>query len=57
MNRAINISNRKSCYIFQLWITRIAAASREHGMTYPALIHNLIKVSYDTYCSTLSQVL
>lgn len=57
MNRAINISNRKSCYIFQLWITRIAAASREHGMTYPALIHNLIKVSYDTYCSTLPQVL
>lgn len=28
-----------------LWITRIAAASREHGMKYPALIHNLTKSS------------
>lgn len=28
-----------------LWITRIAAASREHGMKYPALIHNLTKTS------------
>ncbi|KAG7244556.1 hypothetical protein INR49_029575 [Caranx melampygus] len=28
-----------------LWITRIAAASREHGMKYPALMHNLTKSS------------
>ncbi|XP_029007193.1 39S ribosomal protein L20, mitochondrial [Betta splendens] len=28
-----------------LWITRIAAASREHGLKYPVLIHNLIKTS------------
>lgn len=28
-----------------LWISRIAAASREHGLKYPALIHNLIKSS------------
>lgn len=28
-----------------LWITRIAAASREHGMRYPALMHNLTKSS------------
>uniref|UniRef100_A0A3Q2U270 Large ribosomal subunit protein bL20m n=1 Tax=Fundulus heteroclitus TaxID=8078 RepID=A0A3Q2U270_FUNHE len=28
-----------------LWITRIAAATREHGMKYPALIHNLTKCS------------
>lgn len=28
-----------------LWITRIAAASREHGMKYPALMHNLAKSS------------
>ncbi|CAG06849.1 unnamed protein product, partial [Tetraodon nigroviridis] len=28
-----------------LWITRIAAASREHGMNYPALMHNLAKSS------------
>lgn len=28
----------------QLWISRIAAATREHGMKYPALIHNLTKV-------------
>ncbi|KAF6736492.1 39S ribosomal protein L20, mitochondrial [Oryzias melastigma] len=27
-----------------LWISRIAAATREHGMKYPALIHNLTKV-------------
>uniref|UniRef100_A0A3Q3XSB7 Large ribosomal subunit protein bL20m n=1 Tax=Mola mola TaxID=94237 RepID=A0A3Q3XSB7_MOLML len=29
----------------RLWITRIAAASREHGMKYPALVHNLTKSS------------
>ncbi|XP_041836655.1 39S ribosomal protein L20, mitochondrial [Melanotaenia boesemani] len=29
----------------RLWISRIAAATREHGMKYPALIHNLIKSS------------
>ncbi|KAG9260714.1 39S ribosomal protein L20, mitochondrial [Astyanax mexicanus] len=28
-----------------LWISRIAAASREHGLKYPALIHNLVKSS------------
>ncbi|XP_016115068.1 large ribosomal subunit protein bL20m [Sinocyclocheilus grahami] len=28
----------------QLWIQRIAAASREQHMKYPALIHNLLKV-------------
>ncbi|XP_024126131.1 39S ribosomal protein L20, mitochondrial [Oryzias melastigma] len=28
-----------------LWISRIAAATREHGMKYPALIHNLTKSS------------
>ncbi|KAM4740861.1 large ribosomal subunit protein bL20m [Anableps anableps] len=28
-----------------LWITRIAAATREHGMKYPALMHNLTKCS------------
>ncbi|XP_068450668.1 large ribosomal subunit protein bL20m [Clinocottus analis] len=28
-----------------LWISRIAAASREHGMKYPILIHNLTKTS------------
>lgn len=31
-------------WCLQLWITRIAAASREHGMKYPALMHNLTKV-------------
>ncbi|XP_068171874.1 large ribosomal subunit protein bL20m [Antennarius striatus] len=29
----------------KLWITRIAAASREHGIKYPGLIHNLTKSS------------
>merc|ERR1712131_349301 len=28
-----------------LWRSRIAAASREHGMKYPVLIHNLTKSS------------
>lgn len=28
-----------------LWITRIAAASREHGLKYPILMHNLAKSS------------
>ncbi|XP_057181979.1 39S ribosomal protein L20, mitochondrial [Triplophysa rosa] len=28
-----------------LWISRIAAATREHGMKYPALVHNLLKCS------------
>ncbi|XP_043917810.1 39S ribosomal protein L20, mitochondrial [Protopterus annectens] len=27
----------------KLWITRIAAASREHGLKYPVLISNLVK--------------
>ncbi|XP_051766552.1 39S ribosomal protein L20, mitochondrial [Ctenopharyngodon idella] len=29
----------------QLWISRIAAATREHHMKYPALVHNLLKSS------------
>lgn len=29
----------------QLWITRIAAATREHGLKYPALVHQLLKCS------------
>lgn len=32
----------------QLWIQRVAAASREQHMKYPALIHNLLKVSVTT---------
>lgn len=32
-------------FVSQLWISRIAAATREHGMKYPALVHNLLKVS------------
>ncbi|CAG5981081.1 large ribosomal subunit protein bL20m [Menidia menidia] len=28
-----------------LWISRIAAATREHSMKYPALMHNLTKTS------------
>ncbi|XP_051980327.1 39S ribosomal protein L20, mitochondrial [Xyrauchen texanus] len=28
-----------------LWISRIAAATREHGLKYPALVHNLVKSS------------
>ncbi|XP_008318072.1 large ribosomal subunit protein bL20m [Cynoglossus semilaevis] len=40
----------------KLWITRIAAASREHGMTYPALIHNLIKSSVQLNRKVISQL-
>ncbi|XP_059399823.1 39S ribosomal protein L20, mitochondrial [Carassius carassius] len=31
----------------QLWIQRLAAASREQHMKYPALIHNLLKCSVE----------
>ncbi|XP_034022439.1 39S ribosomal protein L20, mitochondrial [Thalassophryne amazonica] len=31
----------------KLWITRIAAATREHGLKYPGLVHNLIKCSVE----------
>lgn len=38
-------------FSLQLWITRIAAATREHGMKYPALMHNLTKVGFNAhYC-------
>uniref|UniRef100_A0A674MU50 Mitochondrial ribosomal protein L20 n=1 Tax=Takifugu rubripes TaxID=31033 RepID=A0A674MU50_TAKRU len=30
-----------------LWISRIAAASREHGMKYPVLVHNLDTFVFD----------
>uniref|UniRef100_A0A452T2Y0 Large ribosomal subunit protein bL20m n=1 Tax=Ursus maritimus TaxID=29073 RepID=A0A452T2Y0_URSMA len=32
-----------SVFLFQLWISRITAASQEHGLKYPAFIVNLIK--------------
>lgn len=39
----------------QLWISRIAAASREHGMKYPVLMNNLVKVSWPKlFLTTLS---
>ncbi|KAK1800062.1 hypothetical protein P4O66_006572 [Electrophorus voltai] len=38
-----------------LWISRIAAASREHGMKYPVLIYNLVKPSaLSPFCRTMS---
>ncbi|KAJ7999083.1 hypothetical protein DPEC_G00211730 [Dallia pectoralis] len=39
-----------------LWISRIAAASREHGMKYPVLIHNLIKSSVQVNRRVLSDL-
>ncbi|KAM9410237.1 large ribosomal subunit protein bL20m [Pholidichthys leucotaenia] len=39
-----------------LWITRIAAASREHGMKYPALIHNLTKTSVQLNRRVISEL-
>ncbi|XP_068598841.1 large ribosomal subunit protein bL20m [Brachionichthys hirsutus] len=35
----------KKSIMRKLWISRIAAASREHGLKYPGLMHNLIKSS------------
>ncbi|XP_058874807.1 large ribosomal subunit protein bL20m [Acipenser ruthenus] len=34
---------RKRRSMRTLWITRLAAASREHGLKYPVLIHYLLK--------------
>ncbi|KAM3878195.1 large ribosomal subunit protein bL20m [Diretmus argenteus] len=39
-----------------LWISRIAAASREHGMKYPALMHNLIKTNVQVNRQVLSNL-
>ncbi|KAM6981274.1 large ribosomal subunit protein bL20m [Aplochiton taeniatus] len=39
-----------------LWISRIAAASREHGMKYPALMHNLVKSSVQVNRRVLSDL-
>ncbi|NP_001290610.1 39S ribosomal protein L20, mitochondrial [Esox lucius] len=39
-----------------LWISRIAAASREHGMKYPVLIHNLVKSSVEVNRRVLSDL-
>uniref|UniRef100_A0A673ZDR1 Large ribosomal subunit protein bL20m n=1 Tax=Salmo trutta TaxID=8032 RepID=A0A673ZDR1_SALTR len=40
--KALKIKRRN---MRMLWITRIAAASREHSMKYPTLMHNLVRVS------------
>ncbi|KAL0978426.1 hypothetical protein UPYG_G00170260 [Umbra pygmaea] len=40
----------------KLWISRIAAASREHGMKYPVLIHNLVKCSVQLNRKVLSDL-
>ncbi|XP_069039899.1 large ribosomal subunit protein bL20m [Lepisosteus oculatus] len=39
-----------------LWISRIAAASREHGLKYPALLHNLIKCQVQVNRRVLSDL-
>ncbi|XP_062320779.1 39S ribosomal protein L20, mitochondrial [Osmerus eperlanus] len=39
-----------------LWISRIAAASREHGMKYPVLMHNLVKSSVPVNRRVLSDL-
>ncbi|MBN3324724.1 RM20 protein, partial [Atractosteus spatula] len=39
-----------------LWISRIAAASREHSLKYPALIHNLIKCQVQVNRRVLSDL-
>lgn len=39
-----------------LWISRIAAASREHGMKYPVLMHNLVKSNVQVNRRVLSDL-
>ncbi|XP_054641747.1 39S ribosomal protein L20, mitochondrial [Dunckerocampus dactyliophorus] len=39
-----------------LWITRIAAASREHGMKYPAFMSNLTKSSVQLNRRVISEL-
>ncbi|KAF7208721.1 large ribosomal subunit protein bL20m [Nothobranchius furzeri] len=39
-----------------LWISRIAAATREHGMKYPALIHHLTKCSVQLNRRVISEL-
>ncbi|KAG7283299.1 hypothetical protein CRUP_005041 [Coryphaenoides rupestris] len=39
-----------------LWISRIAAATREHNMKYPTLIHNLGKTSIELNRRMLSEL-
>ncbi|XP_054881658.1 39S ribosomal protein L20, mitochondrial [Poeciliopsis prolifica] len=39
-----------------LWITRIAAATREHSMKYPALMHNLNKCSVQLNRRVISEI-
>ncbi|XP_064160711.1 39S ribosomal protein L20, mitochondrial [Anguilla rostrata] len=46
----------KRHHMRQLWISRIAAASREHGMKYPALIHNLVKTNVQVNRRILSDL-
>lgn len=50
VNKAIQVANDIFflLLLIQLWISRIAAASREHGLKYPVLVHNLAKVSFIT---------
>ncbi|XP_059751854.1 large ribosomal subunit protein bL20m isoform X2 [Balaenoptera ricei] len=37
-----------------LWISRVTAASQEHGLKYPAFILNLIKVNISSSCNNCS---
>ncbi|XP_062842553.1 39S ribosomal protein L20, mitochondrial [Trichomycterus rosablanca] len=39
-----------------LWISRIAAASREHGMKYPVLMYNLVQCSVQLNRRVLSDL-
>uniref|UniRef100_K7F816 Large ribosomal subunit protein bL20m n=1 Tax=Pelodiscus sinensis TaxID=13735 RepID=K7F816_PELSI len=38
---------KKKSFMRELWITRIEAASLEHGLKYPAFIGNLLKCQVD----------
>uniref|UniRef100_A0A8C7MCM1 Mitochondrial ribosomal protein L20 n=1 Tax=Oncorhynchus kisutch TaxID=8019 RepID=A0A8C7MCM1_ONCKI len=45
-NRCYRLAvQRAFVYATKLWISHIVAASREHGMKYPTLMHNLVNVS------------
>uniref|UniRef100_A0A8C7TCX4 Uncharacterized protein n=1 Tax=Oncorhynchus mykiss TaxID=8022 RepID=A0A8C7TCX4_ONCMY len=45
-NRCYRLAvQRAFVYSTKLWISHIAAASRENGMKYPTFMHNLVNVS------------
>ncbi|KPP67319.1 39S ribosomal protein L20, mitochondrial-like [Scleropages formosus] len=48
LKHARHFRGRKNrCFRLALWISRIAAGTREHGMKYPVLVCNLVKTGVE----------